>query len=296
MICKANTKTGARCKNKAINDSDFCRIHSGVAPATAETQLVPQTRVKTTQPSGNLTREVKRPKRQIRRSIAVILIALAVLYFAVGAVLVWYEWLAVESYALAGGIVGSLASILGLLSLSRPSLQQSDLEQLDTQSLRSIADATEELRSLEEARSTELTRLHRTKVITRKEIDALHQQKEQMRLSVEKASLTLFLQHQRKDHERRVVQELEKAKRLLEHLTELSEIDTKLNALQAEIESDPNVDLLKTIMATAQKTKPQASTIDSVIDDLPPLTRSFAFVFREIVRAMATIMRVVLKK
>lgn len=53
---------------------------------------------------------------------------------------------------MAARVLGSLASVMGLISLTKPSLSQRDLENLEISSLQKIAAATHDIRELEEER------------------------------------------------------------------------------------------------------------------------------------------------
>ncbi len=220
------------------------------------------------------------------RALITILILLAMLYFVVGGLLVWLGWLDVPTYGLVGGIAGSVASILGLVSLSRPSITHLDVKNLEIESLKTIKEATEDIEKLQETRFKEAERLERTRALTVEEINALKKTKEDMQLLVRKASLSLFLQEQRRLYETRILEEMSKHKQIATNLRELRSIDEKLKVLDEEIESDPNVALLKTIIESA---KESSDAFDRFIADLPPLTRGLALILRQIGRSFLTI-------
>src|SRR3990172_1852919 len=94
----------------------------------------------------------RRVGRQRLRVVVSSLVVLCVLYFIVGGVATLLGFLEAQKYTLFAGIVGGLASVLGLIALARPSLQQADLEDLELQSLRKLAAASEEITQLERAR------------------------------------------------------------------------------------------------------------------------------------------------
>jgi hypothetical protein len=162
------------------------------------------------------------------------------LYFVGGGIAVLARWLTTERYVAVGGIVGGLASVLGLLSLARRSLNQEDLAGLELQSLRRIADTSEQIKQLELARTE-----------AQQHLGTLEEQKRQMEFLVQKASLSLFLQEQRRLYTKRVLDETSRNKELVETLFELSSIEQKLTALGEEITNDPNVDLLKRVIGAA---------------------------------------------
>ena len=230
------------------------------------------------------------------RAVTTLFTTLAILYFIVGGILAWQQVITVQAYALIGGIVGSLASSIGLVSLSRPSLQQSDLEKIESQSLKSIAENTEEIRKLEEQRASELHRLERAKVVTAEQIVQLKAQQEEMRLSVRKASLSLFLQEQRRQLQQRVLDLIDEQEDIRKNVLQLISVDEKLIALNEEIESDKNVDLLKSIIEeyTRQNAKPEISEFDRFISGLPPVVRSIVLALIELARAYRNFIRNIL--
>jgi len=119
------------------------------------------------------------------RRIMLLLLPLCILYFLVGAVLMWTKVLDQQTYLSGAGIVGAIASVLGLLSFLRPALSRSDIENIETESLQKLGEVSAEIRKLEEARTR-----------TAHQITDLETQKRQMELLVRKASMSLFLKEQ----------------------------------------------------------------------------------------------------
>ena len=77
---------------------------------------------------------------------------------------------------------------------------------------------------------------------------------------------------------------------LAESLAEALEISKKLEALDEEIEADPNVLQLKEIMAAASKRQP---TLNDAINNLPPFSRSLVLLSREMVRALRNVIEAI---
>ncbi len=88
----------------------------------------------------------------MRRVFAVIIL-LCVTYFLGGWIAVYSGWILQETYFTYAGIVGGLASVVGLLSFTRPGISNADLQQLELGSLRSITDTSEKLQELESKRA-----------------------------------------------------------------------------------------------------------------------------------------------
>ena len=76
-----------------------------------------------------------------------------------------------------------------------------------------------------------------------------------MRLSVRKASLSLFLQEQRRQLKENVLSLVENQETLKESMLKLISVEEKLVALDEEIETDKNVDLLNTILRSHKRRK-----------------------------------------
>jgi hypothetical protein len=213
---------------------------------------------------------------RVRATLSVLIIS-CILYFIIGGILALFGWVCVENYAIAGGVVGGIASVLSLISLARPALSQGDLDTIESQSLRALADTSEKIKELEAARAA-----------TAQEIDTLELQKKEMQLLVQKASLSLFLREQRRLYEKRIQEEVAANRDLEGHLHELISIDQKLNALNEEIETDPNVDLVKEIIASAKR---PADEIEDLFKEYPPLTRAILRGLSIVVKDLKDVMR-----
>ncbi len=206
------------------------------------------------------------------RRIFAIIILLCIAYFIGGWVAVHFGVLTKDTYYSLAGIVGGLASVVGLFSFTKPALTKTDLQEIEIDSLKSIAKTSDELEELEVEREK-----------TEEALGDLRLQKKEMELLVKKASLALFLKEQHSHHEEKILNEIEGNEVLEENLAEIEELKKKLDALEEEIESDPNVVLLREIMASAARKQP---TLEEAIDNLPPITRTMVLFTRELGRAL----------
>ena len=177
--------------------------------------------------------------------------------------------------------MGGLASVAGLIALTRPSITRSDVEAIEIDTLRSMAETARQLKDLESARAK-----------TREELDDLEVKKKEMELLVKKASLALFLREQYVHHERQVVEEIARNPRLREDLEKAIESAQKLAALNVEIETNPNVQQLKGIIASASRRQP---TLDEAINDLPAVTRSLFLLSRALAQVIERVVSSILK-
>lgn len=215
------------------------------------------------------------------RRIFAIIIVLCILYFLGGWVGVYADWITKDSYFAYAGVVGGLASVAGLFALTRPAITRTDVEAIEIETLKSMAETTEQLKTLESKRAK-----------TREELDDLAVKKKEMELLVKKASLAIFLKEQYAHHERQVLDEIAKNSRLRENLERAMESAQKLDALNEEIESNPNVKQLKEIISSASRRQP---TLDEAIEDLPPFTRSMFLLMRELAQAIERLFTVIVK-
>lgn len=202
------------------------------------------------------------------RKIFAIIIALCVVYFIGGWVTIHFELWNKDSYFEYAGIVGGLASVVGLLSLTKPALTKTDLQEIELDSLKSLAKTSEQLKQLETERAK-----------TKEELGDLELQKKEMELLVKKASLALFLKEQYSHHEKKVKAEIETNSELANSLNEIQEITKKLDVLEEEIETDQNVAQLKEIMASVSRSQ---SSLDEAIENMPPIAKMVFLVTRDL--------------
>jgi len=183
-----------------------------------------------------------------------------------------------DDYFAYAGIVGGLASVAGLLALTRPAITQSDLKSVEIETLKSMVATAEQLDKLQSARAQ-----------TVQEIVELAIKKKAMELLVKKASLALFLKEQYSHHERQVLEELAKNDNLRNALSNASESAEKIRALDEEISIDPNVSQLREIIRTASRREP---TFEEMLESLPTLPRMMFIVINSINRSIAEAVRI----
>lgn len=213
------------------------------------------------------------------RRLFAIIILLCITYFIGGWGAVHFGILTKDLYFSFAGIVGGLASVVGLFSFTKPGLTKTDLQEIEIDSLKSIAKTADELQGLE---------IEREK--TEEELGDLRIQKKEMELLVKKASLALFLKEQYSHIEEKILGEVQANDVLQESLSEVIELKRKLSALDEEVEADPNVTLLREIMASASRKQP---TLDETIENFPPVIRMLFLVVRELSRAMKNTVRAI---
>jgi hypothetical protein len=219
-------------------------------------------------------------EKSMRRTFAIIIV-LCILYFLGGWVGVYSEWISRESYFSYAGIIGGLASVAGLFALTRPALTRTDVEAIEIDTLKSMAETAEQLKTLESERAR-----------TREELDDLAIKKKEMELLVKKASLALFLKEQYAHHERLLIEEVAKNYPIRENLEKAIESARKLEALNEEIDANPNVKQLKEIITAASRRQP---TLDEAIENLPPFMRSMFLFSRAMTQVVERLFSVIAK-
>lgn len=212
----------------------------------------------------------------MRRIIAIIIL-LCIGYFIGGYVAVQFQLITNDQYLTYAGIVGGLASVAGLFSFTRPALTKTDIKALELDSFKSMVESTEQLKILEEQRAQ-----------TKTELDDLEIRKKQMELLVKKASMALFLKEQYSQHEQKILTRIKVDETLKESLIQIEEINIKLDALNEEIDKDPNVETLRNVIKSANR---RETSLDEAVEAMPIITKSIFILARELSKGITSIVR-----
>jgi hypothetical protein len=87
----------------------------------------------------------------MRRIFAIIILP-CIAYFVGGYAAVYFGLITQSQYLTYAGIVGGLASVAGLFSFIKPALTKDNLQSLELDSLKSLAETTEQVKALEKQR------------------------------------------------------------------------------------------------------------------------------------------------
>lgn len=174
------------------------------------------------------------------------LIFLGLVYLLGGWVATEYGLFKKDTYLFFAAIVATFSSIIGLFAFFRPTISRYDLKQIEMQSLRQFVET-----------STESEILKTERAETKQELDDLAIRKQEMEVSVKKASLSLFLKDQHLLYEKKLLAEFQKNPDIPKLLLEFQSVREKLEALNEEIETDPNVALLKEIIESSSQREPK---------------------------------------
>jgi hypothetical protein len=193
------------------------------------------------------------------RKLFTIMILLCLGYFVAGGAALYRHLMSKDTYLTYATVVGGLASIAGLVALTRPAITKSDIQAIEIDSLKSLTATEEQLKSLELARAR-----------TQGQIVTLEEKRKEMELLVKKASLALFLNDQYLYHERQIAEEVARNADLRTSLEKAKDAAEKLEALNEEININPNVQLLKEIIESASRRQP---TFRESLKTMPPSAR-----------------------
>lgn len=214
-----------------------------------------------------------RPSRSWGALLALAILALAPIYFALGAVAVPFlgpwTW---DKYLTGAGIVGGVASIVSLVGAARPRSLANELKQVETSTIQSLQAASDELQRLsEKSREAE------------GRISELQLQQQRMEVAVRKASLALFLEDQASFSQKRILDEVEKNPRIRAALDDLQQQRKGLLELEKTIEEDEDVKLLRGLLDDERRKRDR----EDVLRGLPlyPLVRPYV----ELMRALQTL-------
>ena len=176
------------------------------------------------------------------KKFSVAFIIIAVLFFVVGYVLVILGLLEQTLYNQIATIVGGLASILGLLGFVLPSLKTSDIKSIEINTLKSLAKTAEEIQKKE----AELN-------IKQNDLTTLELQKQELEFLVRKASLNLFFKEQMERYYETLDKQISDNKEISRTISEIRELEFKIEELEIEIEKSPNTENILKIIEEARK-------------------------------------------
>ncbi len=179
------------------------------------------------------------------RKVIIITVILSILYFLLGFISVKLGLLKIDTFLDYGAIIGSIASICGLLSFTISSkLSADDFENVEIGYLKKVSEAAEQLQE----KNSEISTRSKALSDTEKEIEALEVKRKEMEFLVKKASLSLFLKDRVERSETRITEIINSTPELRGLVEELPSLKEKLNKIDEEIALDSNSELLNEII------------------------------------------------
>jgi len=167
---------------------------------------------------------------------------LGLFFIILGALFSNLGFLDKEFYIIVTGIIGTLASLLGLFTFWRPGITKDDIQRIEYDSILALKNVSDELKTLEQK-----------KIEKDHELTDLEIKKKEMEFLVRKASMSLFLREQCKHYEQKIAEHLNNQPEITKYIQDLIDTQKKLCALNEEIEKNPHVDLLKEIITRVQR-------------------------------------------
>lgn len=182
------------------------------------------------------------------KKLLVWIVVLAIAYFILGYITVTLEWFDKEVYLTLSAIIGSLASVSGLLAFTTNKIEKDDIEKVGVEYFKKVVESAEELKEKEQ----ELISKEKALSAKEKEIKELDIKKNEMEYLVRKASMSLFLKDQLERTDLRIIEISEENKELNKLLSQRTTIIHQLGEVEEEIDSNPNVDLITEIVASTK--------------------------------------------
>ncbi len=194
------------------------------------------------------------------RTATILFVTLSILYLIGGGVSAFIGKLDTQFYYNSFAIIAGLASILGLIAFVIPKLSKKDIEEVGIEYFKNVVEASDELKK----RETELISKEKALSSKERELKELEIKKQEMELLVKKASMNLFLKDQFERKTNRVKEIIDENNELKKSVEELAKLQTRLIALDEEIASDPNVDILNEIITKQSQKEPEVKYVSIV--------------------------------
>lgn len=168
---------------------------------------------------------------------AILTVSIAMIFFLVGGALCWQGIFPVESYAITAGIVGSLASTVGLLGFAAPRLTSNDFQIVESELLEKLAEATKELNEYQSKISGD-----------KEQIAQLQQDKREIEFLVRQASFKIFLEEKIRNLSYEIEQKILSDQILSEYLIQYSKTKNQIIKLEGEIAASEKAELIYEIV------------------------------------------------
>ena len=213
------------------------------------------------------------------KTFAFLFIVLAAAFFVLGGVTVWLGWFDISMYALIGGVVGSTASIAGLIAFISPKLTDKDVLAVDSKLVQRLAETTASLQEYEERLSEDkedLARLHRDRL----EIEAL----------VRQASVKVFFEEKVARLSIEIEERVSRDRALSELLYEYDNIKGVAAKIDATINESEQAELIKEVLRDLEARRTQIElTIGGISLGISPALRFSDAVTRALVDALTVL-------
>jgi vacuolar-type H+-ATPase subunit I/STV1 len=164
------------------------------------------------------------------------------LFFAFGALLAWRGTLETATYILVTGVIGSVASVIGLIALSTPRLTTKDLRGVETELFNTVAEHLKAAKDSEEKLAT-----------NKEELSKLQRERSEIELLVRQASLKVFYEERLRNIAAELENRLTRDEMLTRLFDEYNEVLERVQELNATISQSPRADLINAILGDVRK-------------------------------------------
>ncbi|PYF01136.1 hypothetical protein BJ122_12614 [Rhodopseudomonas faecalis] len=176
-------------------------------------------------------------------------------FFIVGGAAAYFGKLDKEIYIVVTGIVGGLASVIGLVGLfSKSSITANDMRKVEVELVQGLADTMKTVNEYESRIST-----------NRQEIDRLEKERAEIELLVRQASLKVFLEEKL----RYIAEEIDKRvgadTRLIELLSDYDDASSQVVRIGGQIQQSERAELIQQVLSTVSRANGNRSDISDDI-------------------------------
>lgn len=191
------------------------------------------------------------------RKFAIICFVVAFLIYVAGALMSWQGFLINwDTYWKIVGVVGGMASIIGMLGIALNPLTDADIRNFRTKSLVELAQTAAEIENkqgmLKEANE---------------QLTSLKIKKDELEVLVKKASLVLYYKEELDRLYQRLLTLLDKNREINETIVSIRQAETNASSLNAEIEQNDDIqDILNTIQKAKTRPISKSALFELAID------------------------------
>jgi len=168
---------------------------------------------------------------------SILIVFAAIIFFVVGGGLAFYEIISINTYALFGGIVGSIASTIGLLAFASPRLTAKDVLSVESQLVQRLADATTSLNDYEARISANKDKL-----------EQIQRDRLEIEILVRQASVKVFLEEKLRRLSVEVDNRVGADTTLVEWISEYERTKINVSEIDGEITKSSRAELIKEIV------------------------------------------------
>lgn len=187
-------------------------------------------------------------------------------YFIVGYLFVYFNKISFQDYLNIAGILGGIASSIGLFSIFASKIQKTDIEEIGIEYFKDVVNASENLKEKEKV----LFEREKELGLKEKQLKQLEVKKAKLELLVQKTSMLIYLKDKLKRLEIDILKQVKSDNELMERIVDRERIINQLKELNIEIEKnnetreiDEIVNLIK-----SEKTQKKPITITGILSEI----------------------------